>query len=65
MILFNPDTDVIVEQPAGPKDGRTRYTRVPVRDFDLFSTIQDGKIILIAPPVIPETPGRIVAGTDV
>lgn len=69
--MFYSDTDIIIEQPDSIVDGKQQYTRIPARgrvidfsqrDIDYFGAIQDGKIVLIAPPDIPRLPGRIVAG---
>lgn len=68
--MFQCDTDIIIEQPDAIVDGKQQYTRIPARgrvidfserDIDFFGTIQNGKIVLIAPPDIPLLPGRIVA----
>ncbi|NMD86295.1 hypothetical protein HF882_06820 [Victivallis vadensis] len=68
--MFHPDTDVIIQQPDAIVDGRQTYTNLPARgrvidfsqrDVDYFGTVQEGKIILIAPPDIPKLPARIVA----
>lgn len=69
--MFNPDIDIIIQQPDKIIDGKQTYIDVFSRgrvidfaqcDLDYFGTIQNGKIILVAPPVIPLLPGRIVAG---
>ena len=68
--MFHPDTDVIIQQPDAIVDGRQTYTNLPARgrvidfsqrDVDYFGTVQEGKIILVAPPDIPKLPARIVA----
>lgn len=67
--MFIPDTDIIIQQPDEIKDGKQTYKDVPARgrlidfaqcDLDYFGTIQNGKIILVAPPNVPELPARIV-----
>lgn len=68
--MFHPDTDIIIQQPNAIVDGKQTYTNLPARgrvidfsqrDVDYFGTIQEGKIILVAPPDIPKLPARIVA----
>ena len=68
--MFHPDTDIIIQQPDAIVDGKQTYTNLPARgrvidfsqrDVDYFGTVQEGKIILIAPPDIPKLPARIVA----
>ncbi|MGF0036472.1 hypothetical protein [Victivallis vadensis] len=68
--MFHPDTDVIIQQPDVIVDGKQTYTNLPARgrvidfsqrDVDYFGTVQEGKIILVAPPDIPKLPARIVA----
>ena len=68
--MFHPDTDVIIQQPDAIVDGKQTSTNLPARgrvidfsqrDVDYFGTVQEGKIILIAPPDIPKLPARIVA----
>lgn len=68
--MFHPDTDIIIRQPDAIVDGKQTYTNLPARgrvidfsqrDVDYFGTVQEGKIILIAPPDIPKLPARIVA----
>ncbi len=67
--MFHPDTDITLEIPGSIADGKLQYTRIPARgrlidfsqrDIDYFGTIQEGKIVLVAPPEIPRLPGRIV-----
>jgi len=67
--MFQPDTDIIIQQPDSIVDGKRVYTSIPTRgriidfsrrDIDYFGTVQAGKIILVAPPEIPTLPGRIV-----
>ena len=67
--MFQCDTDIILEIPDSIVDGKQQYTRIPARgrlidfsqrDIDYFGTIQEGKIVLVAPPEIPQLPGRIV-----
>ncbi len=67
--MFHPDTDITLEIPDSIVDGKQQYTRIPARgrlidfsqrDIDYFGTIQEGKIVLVAPPDIPSLPGRIV-----
>ena len=68
--MFHPDTDIIIQQPDAIVDGKQTYTSIPARgrvidfsqrDVDYFGTIQEGKIVLVAPPDIPKLPARIVA----
>ena len=68
--MFHPDTDIIIQQPDAIVDGKQTYTNLPARgrvidfsqrDVDYFGTVQEGNIILIAPPDIPKLPARIVA----
>ncbi len=68
--MFHPDTGIIIQQPDAIVDGKQTYTNLPARgrvidfsqrDVDYFGTIQEGKIILVAPPDIPKLPARIVA----
>lgn len=68
--MFHPDTDIIIQQPNAIVDGKQTYTNLPARgrvidfsqrDVDYFGTVQEGKIILVAPPDIPKLPARIVA----
>mgnify|MGYP005793545195 FL=1 len=68
--MFHPDTDIIIRQPDAIVDGKQTYTNLPARgrvidfsqrDVDYFGTVQEGKIILVAPPDIPKLPARIVA----
>lgn len=68
--MFHPDTDIIIRQPDAIVDGKQTYANLPARgrvidfsqrDVDYFGTIQEGKIILVAPPDIPKLPARIVA----
>lgn len=72
--MFRPDIDLILEQPNGFTDGKVNYVSTSARgllidfsarDLDLFGSIQNGKIALIAPPVIPKLPGRIRIGEAV
>lgn len=68
--MFHPDTDIIIRQPDAIVDGKQTYTNLPARgrvidfsqrDVDYFGTVQEGKIILVAPPDIPKLPAQIVA----
>ena len=63
--MFHPDTDITLEIPDSIVDGKQQYTRIPARgrmidfsqrDIDYFGTIQEGKIVLVAPPDIPRLP---------
>ena len=67
--MFQPYIDITLEIPDSIVDGKQQYTRIPARgrlidfsqrDIDYFGTIQEGKIVLVAPPDIPSLPGRIV-----
>lgn len=67
--MFYADTDITIEQPDKIVDGKQQYISIPARgcmidfsqrDIDFFGKIENGKIILVAPPVIPRLPGRII-----
>ena len=67
--MFHPDTDIIILQPGAIVDGKRTYTHISARgrvmdfsrrDFDCFGRVSCGKIVLIAPPEVPDANARLL-----